>query len=54
MKFVEIEPVCFEVVAAPRSITELKGMFGKAGKNESLEEMNRAAARGASHSQPIG
>lgn len=37
VKFLEIGPVRFEVVAAPRSITELKGMFGKAGKNVSLE-----------------
>jgi antitoxin PrlF len=54
VEFVEIEPVRFEVVAATRSITELRGMFGKTGKNVSIEEMNRAAARGASDSQPIG
>jgi antitoxin PrlF len=50
----EIEPVRFEVVAATRSITELKGMFGKTGKNVSIEEMNRTAARGVSDSQLIG
>jgi antitoxin PrlF len=47
--FLEVDPGRFEVVAAMRSITELKGMFGKAGKNVSLEEMNRTiAARGTS------
>jgi antitoxin PrlF len=50
----EIEPVRFEVVAATRSITELKGMFGKTGKNVSIEEMKRTAARGTSGSQLIG
>lgn len=54
MEFLEIEPDRFEFVAATRSITELKGMFGKTRKNVSIEEMNRAAARGASDSQPIG
>jgi hypothetical protein len=37
----EIEPVRFEVVAATRSITELKGMFGKTGKNVSIEHHPR-------------
>jgi AbrB family looped-hinge helix DNA binding protein len=49
VEFVEVEPGRFEVVAATRSVTELKGMFGKAGKTVSIEEMNRTiAARGAS------
>lgn len=47
VEFFEVEPGRFEVVAATRSITELKGMFGKAGKKVSIEEMNRTiAARG--------
>ena len=47
--FIEVEPGRFEVVAATRSVTELKGMFGKASKTVSIEEMNRLiAARGAS------
>lgn len=49
VEFLEVEPGRFEVVAATRSITELKGMFGKAGRNVSIEEINRAIAdRGAS------
>jgi antitoxin PrlF len=49
VEFLEVEPGRFEVVAATRSVMELKGMFGKAGKTVSIEEMNRTiAARGAS------
>lgn len=46
LEFLEIDRGRFEFIAASRSITELKGTFGKAGKNVSIEEMNRAA-RGA-------
>jgi hypothetical protein len=36
-------------VAANRSITELKGMFGKPSKKVSIDDMNKAIAkRGAS------
>ena len=49
VEFVEIEAGRFEVVAATRSVRELRGMFGKAAKRVTIEEMNRAiAARGAS------
>ena len=49
VEFLEVEPGRFEVVAATRSVTELKGMFGKAAKSVSIDEMNRTiAARGAS------
>ena len=49
VEFVEVDPGRFEVVAATRSVTELKGMFGKAKKRVSVEEMNETiAARGAS------
>jgi AbrB family looped-hinge helix DNA binding protein len=49
VEFLEVQPGRFEVVAATRSVRELKGMFGKAGKTVSIEEMNRTiAARGAS------
>ena len=48
-EFVEIEPGRFEFIAATRSVTDLKGMFGKPVKTVSVEEMNAAiAARGAS------
>ena len=49
VEFVEVEPGRFEFIAATRSVTELKGMFGKAKKIVSIEDMNAAiAARGAS------
>jgi AbrB family looped-hinge helix DNA binding protein len=49
VEFVELEPGQFLFLAANRSVTELKGMFGKPTRKVSIEEMNRAiAARGAS------
>lgn len=49
LEFVEVEPGRFEVVVATRSVTELKGRFGKAARTVSIEEMNAViAARGAS------
>ncbi len=49
VEFVQVEPGQFLVVAANRSVKELKGMFGKASKVVSIEAMNQAiAARGAS------
>ena len=48
VEFVQIEPGQFLVMAANRSVTDLKGMFGKVQKRVSIEDMNRAiAARGA-------
>ena len=49
VEFVELEPGRFEFIAATRSVTDLKGMFGKAKKIVSIADMNAAiAARGAS------
>ncbi len=49
VEFVEVEPGRFEFIAATRSVTDLKGMFGKPVKIVSIEDMNAAiAARGAS------
>ena len=49
VEFVQIEARQFLFVAANRSVTELKGMFGKPVKAVSIEDMNRAiATRGAS------
>ena len=49
VEFVQIEPGRFEILAATRSVRELKGMFGKAARTVSIEDMNRAIAeRGAS------
>jgi antitoxin PrlF len=45
VEFVEVAPGRFEIVAATRSVTALKGMFGKALKTVSIEDMNRAIAR---------
>ena len=49
IEFVEVSPGRYEFIAANRSVTELRGMFGKSSKTVSIEEMNAAiAARGAS------
>lgn len=49
VEFVEVGPGRFEFVAATHSVTELKGMFGKAKKRVSIDDVNKAiAARGAS------
>jgi AbrB family looped-hinge helix DNA binding protein len=49
VEFVQVEPGQYLFVAANRSVTELKGMFGKAKKIVSIDDMNRAiASRGAS------
>jgi len=48
VEFVEVEPGRFEVVAATGSVRQLKGLFGKATKSVSIEDMNKAiSARGA-------
>lgn len=48
VEFVQIEPGRFLFIVANRSVTELKGMFGKVHKRVSIDDMNLAiAARGA-------
>ncbi|KZC36763.1 MULTISPECIES: AbrB/MazE/SpoVT family DNA-binding domain-containing protein [Rhodanobacter] len=48
VEFVEIEPGRYEFVAATHPATALKGMFGKASKPVSIEQMNAViAAAGA-------
>jgi len=48
VEFVSIEPGKFMFVAAKRPVTDLKGLFGKAKKIATIEEMNAAiAAKGA-------
>ena len=44
VEFVQIEPGRFELVAATRSVRELKGLFGLATRTVSIDEMNRAIA----------
>lgn len=45
LEFIQVAPGRYEFVAATRSVTELKGMFGKPSKAVSLEDMNKAIAR---------
>ncbi|HLB31616.1 MAG TPA: AbrB/MazE/SpoVT family DNA-binding domain-containing protein [Gammaproteobacteria bacterium] len=45
VEFVEIAQGRFEFIAATRSVTALKGMFGKPRKSISIKEMNAAIAR---------
>ncbi len=55
VEFVQVEPGRFELVAATRSVRELKGLFGTPARAVSIAEMNRAIAeRGASAGQPAG
>lgn len=49
VEFVEVAPGRFEVIAATRSVADLKGMFGKRTTSVSVDEMDAAiAGRGAS------
>lgn len=49
VEFLEVEPGRYELIAATRSVTALKGMFGGAKKSVSIEDMNVAIQkRGAS------
>ena len=45
VEFVAIAPGRYEFIAATKSVTELKGMFGKTRKRVSIEDMNAAIAR---------
>ena len=45
VEFVEVAPGRYEFLAATRSVTALKGMFGKPRKAVSVEEMNAVIAR---------
>ena len=48
VEFVQIGPDRYELVAATRHVSELKGMFGPVKKAVSIESMNAAiAGRGA-------
>jgi antitoxin PrlF len=47
VEFVQVQPGRFELVAATRSVRELKGMFGKPQRTVSIEEMNRTIAEQA-------
>jgi AbrB family looped-hinge helix DNA binding protein len=45
VEFVEVAPGRYEFIAATRSVTELKGMFGKPRKAVSIADMHAAIAR---------
>jgi len=45
VEFVEVAPGRYEFVAATRSVTALKGMFGKPRRTVSINEMNAVIAR---------
>ncbi len=45
VEFLQIAPGRYEFVALTRSVTELKGMFGKPGKSVTIEDMNKAIAK---------
>ena len=45
VEFVELAPGRFEVIAATRSVTELKGMFGKTRRKVSIDDMKAVIAR---------
>lgn len=48
VEFVELERGKFLLVAANRSLTDLKGMFGKPTNPVSIEQMNRIVTAGGS------
>ena len=51
IEFIQIEPGRFELMAATRSVRELKGMFGPASRVVAIEEMNAAIAAQGSAAQ---
>jgi AbrB family looped-hinge helix DNA binding protein len=44
VEFVQVQPGRFELVAATRSVRELKGMFGKPARSLTIDDMNRVVA----------
>lgn len=47
VEFVQVQPGRFELVAATRSVRELKGMFDKPARAVSIDDMNRTIAEQA-------
>jgi len=45
VEFVEVAPGRYEFIVATRSVTALKGMFGKPRKTVSIKEMNAVIAK---------
>ena len=44
VEFVQVQPGRFELIAATRSVRELKGMLGRPARTLTIEEMNRVIA----------
>jgi antitoxin PrlF len=44
VEFVQVAPARYELIAATRSVSQLKGLFGKSKRRVSVEEMNAAIA----------
>lgn len=53
VEFVEVTPGRFEFIAATRSVTALKGMFGKPRKVVSIAEMNAVIAKRGGAAKPV-
>lgn len=51
VEFVQVEPGRFEVIAATRSVRELKGRFGQPMRAVSIDEMNAAIAAQATRAR---
>ncbi len=51
VEFVQIANGRFELIAASRPITALKGMFGKPARRVSIDEMNAAIAAAGSRAR---
>jgi antitoxin PrlF len=52
IEFVELEKGQFAIIAATRSVQELKGLFrGRRGRPQSIQEMNRVIAKRGSSSR---
>ena len=54
VEFVQIEPGRFELVAATRSVRELKGLFGPAVRTVTIDEMNRTIAQRGAQADDAG
>ena len=53
VEFVEVAPGRFEFIAATRSVTALKGMFGKPRKAVSIADMNAVIATCGASAKPV-
>jgi antitoxin PrlF len=53
VEFVEVTPGRFEFIAATRSVTALKGMFGKQRKVVSIADMNAVIAKRGASAKPL-